>query len=123
FQGDSISESFANLINKEPEPLDTHIPDVPAELQLIVSKMLRKNREDRYQTMRELLADLKQLRETNSSGSAYKGWTGSTSDNRTALLPQTTGGGAHATENNSSIYTVWHKRWRIEGVIVLMLAL
>jgi Tol biopolymer transport system component len=36
-------------------------PDTPAELQWIVSKALRKDARERYQTARELLSDLKQL--------------------------------------------------------------
>jgi hypothetical protein len=36
---------------------------VPAELQRVVSKALRKNREDRYQTIKDMWIDLKNLRE------------------------------------------------------------
>ena len=59
FAGDSMAQAFANLINNEPEPLAA---DVPAVLRSIVAKTLRKDREDRYQTMGRVLADLKQLR-------------------------------------------------------------
>jgi eukaryotic-like serine/threonine-protein kinase len=61
FAGDSMSETFANLINREPQPLSRFSADAPDELQRIVSKMLRKNRDERYQTMKGLLADLKSL--------------------------------------------------------------
>ena len=37
--------------------------NVPDELQRIVSKMLRKKQDERYQTMKDLLTDLKSLRE------------------------------------------------------------
>jgi len=59
FAGDSVSETFANLINAEPQPLLRYAANVPDELQRIVSKMLRKNKDERYQTMKGLLADLK----------------------------------------------------------------
>lgn len=62
FAGDSLSETFANLINAAPLPLSRFSPDVPDELQGIVSKMLRKNKDERYQTMKSLLADLKILK-------------------------------------------------------------
>lgn len=42
FAGDSVSETFANLINAEPQPLSRFTANVPDELQRIVSKMLRK---------------------------------------------------------------------------------
>ncbi len=63
FAGKSLSETLANLINQEPQPLSRFAADVPDELQKIVSKALRKNVDERYQTMKGLLADLKELRE------------------------------------------------------------
>ena len=63
FAGDSMSETFANLIDIEPQPLSLFALNVPEELQRIVSKALRKNKDERYQTMKDLLADLKDLRE------------------------------------------------------------
>lgn len=63
FAGDSNSETFANLINAEPEPLSRFAPNLPDELQRIIYKMLRKDRDERYQTMKELVTDLKDLKE------------------------------------------------------------
>ncbi|HRH43434.1 MAG TPA: protein kinase [Pyrinomonadaceae bacterium] len=61
FAGDSISETFANLINSEPQPLENYSLNVPEELKRIVIKTLGKNRDDRYQTAKDLLFDLKDL--------------------------------------------------------------
>ncbi|MDQ3749309.1 MAG: protein kinase, partial [Acidobacteriota bacterium] len=63
FAGDSMSESFANLINSEPQSLSRFSEDAPNEIQRIVSKTLRKNKDKRYQTMKELLTDLNNLKE------------------------------------------------------------
>ncbi len=63
FAGNTMSETFANLINAEPLPLPRFAANVPDEMQRIVSKMLRKNKDERYQTMKDLLSDLKDLRE------------------------------------------------------------
>lgn len=122
FEGNSTPESFANLINKEPEPLETHASGVPAELEMIVSKMLQKDRNDRYQSMREVVTDLRELTVGHPSGSAFEPRAASSSANLTAVLPQTTGGGANTTALTSAIYTAWHRRWRIEAVIVMLLA-
>ncbi|MEP7038471.1 MAG: protein kinase, partial [Acidobacteriota bacterium] len=62
FASDSMSETFANLINSEPQPLSRFTTNVPDELQRIISKTLRKKKDERYQTMKGLLADLKSLR-------------------------------------------------------------
>ncbi|MGB7209675.1 MAG: hypothetical protein WBD27_13515, partial [Pyrinomonadaceae bacterium] len=42
--GDSVSETFVNLINAEPSPLVRFGPNVPDESHRVVSKMLRKNK-------------------------------------------------------------------------------
>ncbi|HEV8157486.1 MAG TPA: serine/threonine-protein kinase, partial [Pyrinomonadaceae bacterium] len=48
FAGDSMSETFANLINSEPPPLSRYAANVPDEMQRIIAKMLRKNKDERY---------------------------------------------------------------------------
>jgi len=62
FAEGSMSETLANLINAEPQPLSRFAATVPVELNRIVSKMLRKNSDERYQTMKDVLTDLKDLR-------------------------------------------------------------
>jgi serine/threonine protein kinase/Tfp pilus assembly protein PilF len=90
FAGDSMSETFANLINAEPLPLARFSANVPDELQRIASKMLRKNRDERYQTMKDVLADLKHLREDLKA--EEKPVRSSQPDaNATEILPATTG--------------------------------
>lgn len=64
FGADSMSETLANLINAEPLPLSRFAVNVPGEFQRIVSKMLKKDKDERYQTMKDILTDLKSLRET-----------------------------------------------------------
>jgi len=63
FRGSSPSETFANLITAEPPPLERFAEGVPDELQRIVAKTLKKNKNERYQTMKGLLADVQDLRE------------------------------------------------------------
>ncbi|MBA3351764.1 MAG: tetratricopeptide repeat protein, partial [Blastocatellia bacterium] len=63
FASDSVSETFANLINAEPQQLSRFSANVPDELQRIIGKMLRKNTDARYQTMKDVLTDLRDLRE------------------------------------------------------------
>ena len=63
FEGDSILETLANLINAEPPPLAHFTANLPDKLEKIIAKMLRKSASERYLSMKELLADLKELRE------------------------------------------------------------
>ena len=62
FGGASLSETFANLINAEPRSLSDSVANVPEELTRIVGKTLRKNRDERYQSMKDVLTDLENLK-------------------------------------------------------------
>ena len=63
FAGESSTDVLAAIIDKEPPPLLRYDDETPAELQRIVTKCLRKERDERYQTMRDVLLDLRELRD------------------------------------------------------------
>src|SRR5213082_4234903 len=62
FTGDTPREVMTSILEKEPSPLTSYIRQTPAELQQIISKTLRKDREERYHSAHELLQALKDLR-------------------------------------------------------------
>jgi serine/threonine-protein kinase len=62
FTGDTSKEVMSSILEKEPPQLTSYVAHPPAELQQIISKTLRKDREERYHTTRELLEALKGLR-------------------------------------------------------------
>jgi serine/threonine protein kinase/Tfp pilus assembly protein PilF len=63
FEGATKSEILASILNeKEPPPLARFAREVPAELERIVEKALRKDREERYQTAKDILLDLRRLK-------------------------------------------------------------
>jgi TolB-like protein/lipopolysaccharide biosynthesis regulator YciM len=61
FQGETMADVWANIIHREPASILAHRSDVPAELERIVAKTVRKNRDERYQSTKELFNDLQQL--------------------------------------------------------------
>ena len=63
FKGATVSHTIVQILEKDPVPL-THFTQrkVPAELQRIVSKALAKNPEERYQTAKDMLIDLRSLK-------------------------------------------------------------
>jgi serine/threonine-protein kinase len=64
FTGSTSSEVLALIMNeRESQPLNRYSREVPAELERIISKALCKNRDERYQSMKDMLLDLKTLRE------------------------------------------------------------
>ena len=62
FAGETPTETISLILQREPPPLSRYSSDVPNELERIVSKTLTKNREERYQTAKDLLIDLRNLK-------------------------------------------------------------
>src|SRR5260370_38810276 len=63
FGGETPSDVIVSVLEREPPLLASYTEGLPAELERIVSKTLRKNREERYQTARDLALDLKSLKQ------------------------------------------------------------
>lgn len=63
FKGESSAETASAILTSEPPPLTRFVNDLPGELQRIVEKLLHKDPDDRYQTARDLLIDLRTLRD------------------------------------------------------------
>ncbi|HKR60979.1 MAG TPA: bifunctional serine/threonine-protein kinase/formylglycine-generating enzyme family protein, partial [Pyrinomonadaceae bacterium] len=63
FEGATQPEAIARIIEREPAPLARYVPGLPTELERIVNKALTKDRENRYQTAKDLLIDLKKLKQ------------------------------------------------------------
>jgi serine/threonine protein kinase len=61
FSGATPSDVLAAILEREPPPLPSST-QMPAELGRIVSKALRKDREERYQATKDMLLDLKALK-------------------------------------------------------------
>lgn len=63
FTGDNAADVISGILNKEPIPLTELAPYLPKEFHRIISKTLKKNREQRYHSTKDLLNDLKDLRD------------------------------------------------------------
>ncbi len=63
FEGAKTSDVIVSILEREPPPLAQLSPEAPAELLWIISKTLHKDREGRYQTAKDLLIDLKSLKQ------------------------------------------------------------
>jgi len=62
FHGETPSDCIASILTTEPPPLSGVLTDVPLKLESILQKALRKNSHERYQTIKEMLADLRILK-------------------------------------------------------------
>jgi serine/threonine protein kinase len=70
FSGDTTAVIFDAILNRVPTPPSQVRRELPAKLGEIISKLLEKDRDLRYQGASELRADLKRLKRDTSSGRA-----------------------------------------------------
>ena len=63
FATKSSAATASAILTSEPAPLARFCRDVPRELERIVEKTLRKDAEERYQTAKDLLIDLRTLKD------------------------------------------------------------
>jgi eukaryotic-like serine/threonine-protein kinase len=63
FEGATMSDVIGLILHKEPPTIVRFAPDVPSELERIVTKALRKDKEERYQVDKDLALDLKSLKQ------------------------------------------------------------
>lgn len=77
FNGPTTSDLLVSILDREPALLTESVPSAPPELLRIIKKTLTKDREKRYQSIKELAVDLESLRwdleinqERNRSGTA-----------------------------------------------------
>jgi Tol biopolymer transport system component len=61
FSGDTTIDTLHKVVHAEPAPLSERIPEAPLQLQWILRKALAKSPDDRYQSARDLVVDLKSL--------------------------------------------------------------
>jgi len=62
FDDSTAGEVIAAILNHEPQPLEHHVREVPAELTRAVRKAMAKDPERRHQAAEHLLAELKDLK-------------------------------------------------------------
>ena len=97
FEGDTSSEVIALILHKEPLPLARYDREAQQELERIVSKALTKNLEERYQSAKDLLVDLRRFRrhleleaEIERTGTPDFRTSGATAEHAAAMSEQVT---------------------------------
>lgn len=90
FEGSNPMEVMARIIERQVPHLSDVLQNVPAELDRIVAKTLTKDLDERYQTAKDLLIDLKRLgRQLEDNSSNVKATPTITIDEvKTSILPR-----------------------------------
>jgi hypothetical protein len=71
FEGDSSLSTLSAILRDEVKPMAEVAPDVPPPLETLLKRCLRKDPEDRCQSMREVQIALSTLKRDSDSGSLY----------------------------------------------------
>jgi len=72
FSGDYEAAIMYSILNEEPDPLQKHLPEARSELIHIFNRVLEKDPEDRYQSMGDLVSELRWLQKHTAGVSATK---------------------------------------------------
>ena len=70
FTAANSASLMSAILTEDPQPLARYARDTPPELERIVSKAMRKDREARYQTAKDLLIDVRTLQDDVRTGAA-----------------------------------------------------
>jgi serine/threonine-protein kinase len=63
FEGETLTDLIVAILTKEPRPISQALPEVPEKMDRIMAKALAKDLKARYQTVTEMLVDLKRLKQ------------------------------------------------------------
>ena len=131
FEGETPSDTMAAILKTEPLPLSRVARGVPSELIRIVNKSLRKDREERYQVVKDLWLDLKALKQELEFQDKLDRSVATEGDNTTALLPETTASlseprhttSRNAISNISESISIEIKRHKVGAALTLLVVL
>jgi Tol biopolymer transport system component len=68
FQGTSKLSTLSAILHQEPKPVSGIAPTIPADLEKLINRCLRKDPERRWQAMADLKVALQELKEDSDSG-------------------------------------------------------
>jgi eukaryotic-like serine/threonine-protein kinase len=113
FESENALEMIGSILHKEPKSLSE---EVPTEITKIISKCLRKDREERYQTIKDVGNDLKDvMQELELKNLMERSIIPNDDSNKTQLLHQ-------KTTTNQTVASNPTKKYLAAGILTLLLA-
>jgi len=119
FKGDTASDTSAAILKSEPPPLSDILPDLPFELERIVRKALQKDREERYQVIKDFELDLKALKRSLDLGTTLEP---STSRAQMSLGAVRTTGSLAASRHSTTVAIDTNAVHRVRPLLVVLIA-
>ncbi len=125
FEGENAMDVIGSILNKEPVPIQQLIPEVPQEVGRIINKTLKKDCEERYQTAKDLLIDLKDARQNlEFQNKLEQTAQPNREESKTQILGATTSDVAHTTSSAEYVANEIkrNKSGFVIGLMVLLFA-
>ncbi len=123
FEGETALESISSILKDEPKPISQFLPEVPKEIERIVSKTLRKDREERYQTAKDLVIDLKDAKQSlELQNLMERSIVPNQDNNKTQILQATTLDEINQTTTNQTVASNPKTKYLAAGLLTLILA-
>ncbi len=124
FEGETALESISSILKDEPQPVSQILPEVPGEIERIVNKTLRKDREERYQTAKDLVIDLKNAKhELEFQDKLERSIVPNQDENKTQILKATTLDEIHQTTTNQTVASNTKTKYLVAGLLTLLLTI
>ena len=118
FRGEHDAAIMYAIVNEEPVPVQKHLPEVSPELVHILDRALEKDPEDRYQSVHDMVIDLRRVKKRTSKVS------------RVLMTPPPMEGRGTVAQEQAGPPAVRHKRPRrtlllggLAGVLVLVVVI
>ncbi len=114
FEGENALEMIGAILHKEAKPLSE---EIPTEIAKIISKCLRKNRDERYQTIKDVGNDLKEVKqELELKNLMERSIVPNDDSNKTQILQ-------HQTTTNQTVASNSKSKYLAAGLLTLILAI
>ena len=120
FKGTTSAVLFDAILNRAPVPPVRLNPELPADLERIISKLLEKDRDLRCQTAAEVRADLKRLKRDTDSGRSAAHITAAVPAASSASAPATTATAVAPASSSSQVLIAEAKRHKFSVIGVVL---
>lgn len=120
FDGENALEMIGAILHKEAKPLNS---DVPPEIAKIINKCLRKDRDERYQTIKDVFNDLKDVKQDlEFHDKLERSIIPNQDENKTQILKSTTLDEINQTTTNQTVASNSKIKYLTAGLLTLLLA-
>jgi serine/threonine-protein kinase len=120
FEGENALEMIGAILHKEAKPLPS---EVPTEITKIINKCLRKDRDERYQTIKDVFNDLKDVKQDlEFQDKLERSIVLNKDEIKTQILKATTLDEINQTTTNQTVASNPKTKYLVAGLLTLLLA-